>query len=240
MATDIYKVQKVYTIDDVEIIVEPLKIKYLKKFMDVFFLMDSDLDQDETLNVLSECVRICMEQLYPDLSKSVADVQDNFDVGTIYDILYYAAGIKMNGRGDDEEDPKPENPKSENTWENLDLAKLETEVFLVGIWKNYSELEESLCLAELMAILSTRRELTYEERKFVAAIQGIDLDAETGNGEVKGQQEWENLKAKVYSGGATSDARDILALQGQNARSAGFGIGLGLSYNDERDPSVLV
>lgn len=240
MATEIYKVQKIYTINDVEITIEPLKIKYLKKFMDAFFVIEPDLDQDETLNVLSECVRICMEQLYPKLSKSVEDVQDNFDIGTIYDILYYAAGIKMNGRGDDEEVVKPENPNSENTWENLDLAKLETEVFLVGIWKNYSELEESICLAELMAILSTRRELTYEERKFLAAIQGVDLDAETGNGEVKGQQEWENLKARVYSGGATNDSRDILALQGQNARSAGFGIGLGLSYDDDRDPSVLL
>jgi hypothetical protein len=55
----------------------------------------------------------------------------------------------------------------------------------------------------------------------------------------KGQKEWEDLKARVFSGGATDDSNDVLALQGQNARKAGFGIGMGLAYEDLRDPKVL-
>jgi hypothetical protein len=43
----------------------------------------------------------------------------------------------------------------------------------------------------------------------------------------------------VFSGGATDDSNDVLALQGQNARKAGFGIGMGLAYEDLRDPKVL-
>jgi hypothetical protein len=40
------------------------------------------------------------------------------------------------------------------------------------------------------------------------------------------------MKARVFSQGKTKDSNDILALQGQNARSAGFGIGMGLDYED--------
>jgi hypothetical protein len=38
------------------------------------------------------------------------------------------------------------------------------------------------------------------------------------------------MKARVFSGGATDNPDDILALQGQNAQKAGFGIGMGLGY----------
>jgi hypothetical protein len=31
----------------------------------------------------------------------------------------------------------------------------------------------------------------------------------------------------------------VLSLQGQNARSAGFGIGMGLDYEDARDPNLI-
>ena len=56
----------------------------------------------------------------------------------------------------------------------------------------------------------------------------------------RGQKEWEDLKARVFSGGATNDSNDILSLQGQNAKRLGFGIGMGLEYEDTRDPSLMV
>jgi hypothetical protein len=149
---------------------------------------------------------------------------------TIYTILDISAGIKINERS--QETVKDQATDSGSTWSDLDLAKIESEVFLLGIWKDYKELEESLSMPELMATLSSRRELDYEEKKFLAAIQGVDLDAESGSN--KGQQEWEDMKARVFSGGATNDSKDILALQGQNAKKAGFGIGMGLDYEDLR------
>ena len=60
----------------------------------------------------------------------------------------------------------------------------------------------------------------------MAAIQGVDLDKQSGS--ERGQKEWEDMKARVFSKGKAKDGNDILALQGQNARSAGFGIGMGL------------
>ena len=84
-------------------------------------------------------------------------------------------------------------------------------------------------MPELVATLEAKRKQDHEEKKFMAAIQGINLDEASGN---KGQKEWEDLKARVFSGGQSSDSTDILSLQGQNAAKAGFGIGAGLEYTD--------
>jgi hypothetical protein len=40
------------------------------------------------------------------------------------------------------------------------------------------------------------------------------------------------MKARVFSGGKAKDGNDVLALQGVNAQKAGFGIGMGLGYED--------
>jgi hypothetical protein len=56
-------------------------------------------------------------------------------------------------------------------------------------------------------------------------MQGVDLDKNSGKG-----NEWEDMKARVFSKGAAKDGNDILALQGANAERAGFGIGMGLDY----------
>ena len=47
------------------------------------------------------------------------------------------------------------------------------------------------------------------------------------------------MKARVFSGGKATDSNDVLALQGVTAQKAGFGIGMGLDYGDERDPSLM-
>jgi hypothetical protein len=169
-----------------------------------------------------------MKQYYPKISNSVEEVEDNIDMPTIYDILDVAAGIRINKKS--EEPVKDQAIDSGETWENLDLAKLESEVFLLGIWKDYQELESSLSMPELMATLEVSRELDYTEKKFLAAIQGVDLDGETNKD--KGQKEWEDMKARVFSKGKSIDGSDILALQGPNAQKAGFGIGMGLDYED--------
>jgi hypothetical protein len=58
----------------------------------------------------------------------------------------------------------------------LNLAELEGEILLLGIWKNVADLEESLSLPELELILEAYRKQKHEDRKFMAALKGIDLD----------------------------------------------------------------
>jgi hypothetical protein len=169
-----------------------------------------------------------MKQYYPGINLTKSDVEDSLDLPTIYTVLDISAGIKINQKS--EETVKDQATESGSSWSELDLAKIESEVFLLGIWKDYRELEESLSMPELIATLSSRRDLDYQEKKFLAAIQGVDLDKNSQSD--RGQKEWEDMKARVFSQGKTKDSNDILALQGQNARSAGFGIGMGLDYED--------
>ena len=228
MATKVYTTENVHLFDGTELEISPLKIKYLREFMVSFDDIKNTKSDDEAIATLVECVRICMKQYYPEISKTVEDIEDNFDMPTVYKILDISAGIKINKKS--EEPVKNQAEKSGETWDTLDLAKLESEVFLLGIWKDYEELERSLSMSELMITLEAVRDLDYSEKKFLAAMQGVDLDAESGKD--RGQKEWEDMKARVFSGGQTGDSNDVLSLQGVNAQKAGFGIGMGLDYED--------
>jgi len=239
MATYIYKINNVKTIDGMDIEIIPLKIKYMRQVMDVFASIKIETTEDELIDILCECVRIGMKQYYPKLSNSIQDILDNFDLNTLYDILEMSVGIKIKRKFDQlDEDKKVSNSEDDANWDNLDLAKLENEIFLLGIWKDYNELELSLSMPELLSTIASSRELDYQEKKFLAAMQGVDLEESSSSG--KGQKEWEDMKARVFSGGATNDSKDILALQGQNAVKAGFGIGMGLDYEDSRNPAVML
>jgi hypothetical protein len=228
MATTVYKNKIIKLVDGTELDIVPLKIKYLREFMDAFEDVKTAKDDDEAIDFLVECVRIAMKQYYPGIQLTKSDVEDSLDMPTIYTVLDISAGIKINQKS--EETVKDQATDIGSPWSELDLAKIESEVFLLGIWKDYRELEESLSMPELIATLSSRRDLDYQEKKFLAAIQGVDLDKQSGS--ERGQKEWEDMKARVFSQGKAKDGNDILALQGQNARSAGFGIGMGLDYED--------
>jgi len=80
-------------------------------------------------------------------------------------------------------------------------------------------------MPELVAILGSKRDQDHINRKFMAALQGVDIDKNKVSNDA-----WEQMKARVYSKGKTSNPNDIVALQGAAARRAGFGIGHGLDY----------
>jgi hypothetical protein len=223
MATKIYDSELVFTVDGIPIYLTPLKIKYLRLFLEEFETVKTAKDDDDAIERLLHCTKIAMQQYYPSI-KTVAEVEDRFDLQTIYKIINIAAGIKINNEKT-EETVKKQATDSGATWETLDLAKLESELFLLGIWKDYEELEESLSMSELTATLTAKREIDYADKKFQASIQGIDLDKNTGKSNA-----WEDMKARVFSGGGAKDANDVLSLQGVNAQKAGFGIGMGLEY----------
>lgn len=76
---------------------------------------------------------------------------------------------------------------------------------MLGHWKNFDELESSLSLEELTAVLDASRKKDYEDKKFSAALQGVELDSE-------------------------EEVSDIADLKGVVANSEGFGIGQGLGF----------
>jgi hypothetical protein len=166
-----------------------------------------------------------MKQFKPEVTTE-DQLEDLVDLPTMYEIMDVAAGIKM-ATSEADTPVKEQAEKSESSWDTLDLAKLEAEAFLLGIWKDFEELETSLSMPELTAVLSAKREESYEDKKFSAAIQGVDIEKNK-----KDSNAWEEMKARVFSGGKATDGNDILAFQGANAQKAGFGIGMGLGYED--------
>lgn len=81
----------------------------------------------------------------------------------------------------------------------------------MGQWKNYEELEESLCFEELLATINAMREKELREQRFLAALQGVDIDSDS-------------------SAPAESSKGDIADLKGYAAVQEGFGIGMGLGF----------
>jgi hypothetical protein len=79
---------------------------------------------------------------------------------------------------------------------------------LLGIWKNYEELEESMSLDELLVTIDASRKRAKEEHRFLAAIQGVDIGESSGDGP---QQ---------------LNITDIA----HDTRSEGFGVGVGLGH----------
>lgn len=86
-------------------------------------------------------------------------------------------------------------------------------------------------MPELVATLTSFRDVEHRKNKFLAAIQGIQLE---DDGE-KGHTTFDDIKARVFSGGQAKDSKDILSLQGINAQQVGFGIGMGLEYSDLKE-----
>jgi len=84
---------------------------------------------------------------------------------------------------------------------------LEAEVFLLGHWKNYDELESSISIEELLATLKAMHDKEDRQNKFMAALQGIELE----------EKEEEQTA-------------DIADLKGWRANKDGFGIGMGLGH----------
>lgn len=82
---------------------------------------------------------------------------------------------------------------------------MESEVFLAGHWKNFDELEESLSINELNALVKALREKEERSMKFHAAINGVDLEEK--------------------------EPEDVAVLKSSSiASKEGFGVGEGLGF----------
>jgi hypothetical protein len=222
MATKIYQEHPITFFDGTTVMISPLKIKYLHQVMEVFLSVKKAKNDLEAIAVMTECTRLAMQQYCPRLSHSIEELEDEIDLPIIYKILDIGAGIKIDQNK--EEPVKDQATDNGDTWDSLDLLKLESEAFILGAWKNYEDLELSISMPELLQIISMRRELDHMEKKFLAAIQGVDIDKD------KNDDAWEEMKNRVLYKGKGSN--DITNLSGKRAMEAGFGIGNGLDYEE--------
>jgi hypothetical protein len=82
-------------------------------------------------------------------------------------------------------------------------------------------------MPELVQTFKSMQKSESEKRKFLAAIQGIELDGEE---EDKGPT-FDDIQRRALGIEASGD--DVVSLQGPFAAEAGFGVGAGLGYSKE-------
>lgn len=80
-------------------------------------------------------------------------------------------------------------------------------------------------MPELIQTLQSMQKRESEKRKFLAGIQGIDL--ESSESEKEGPS-FEDIRRRAM--GINASADDVVSLQGGLAAESGFGIGAGLGY----------
>ena len=95
MANKVYQSETLQLIDGSSIYAIPLKIKYLREFMDYFKNVKNAKDDEDAMDRLIKCVAIAMRQYDPQRA-TVADVEDLFDIHLMYKILDISADIKIN------------------------------------------------------------------------------------------------------------------------------------------------
>jgi hypothetical protein len=81
-------------------------------------------------------------------------------------------------------------------------------------------------MPELIQTLKAIQKVEGDKRKFLAMLQGVNIDDEQSEGKT-----FDDIKRKAL--GITASADDVVSLQGEFASNAGFGIGMGLGYSKE-------
>ena len=73
-------------------------------------------------------------------------------------------------------------------------------MFLLGHWKDYEELEESISMPELTATLKAMYKVEGRKNKFLAAMQGVDLDADnTSSDSTEKPSTFQEIQARAIS-----------------------------------------
>jgi len=95
MTTVINEEKTITLLDGSTIQARPLKLSLLRKFMKKFEeIAPVAEDNDKSLDILLECVKIALEQYDAKLAGS-AELEDLLDLPTVYKIVEEASGIKL-------------------------------------------------------------------------------------------------------------------------------------------------
>jgi hypothetical protein len=93
MAVTVNEEKVVTLLDGQKIEIRPLKISLLRPFLAKFqAIQDVADDNDQSMDLLLECVQIAMKQFKPELAEDVAALEDLLDLPTVYKIVEEASG----------------------------------------------------------------------------------------------------------------------------------------------------
>ncbi len=95
MATTKHETQELVLMDGTKIEVRPLKISLLRPFMKKFEGVAAVAeDNEKSMTLLVECVKIAMEQYKPELADT-SKLEEVLDLPTVYKIVEAASGVTL-------------------------------------------------------------------------------------------------------------------------------------------------
>ena len=96
MATKVYDEIEIELSNGEAILVKPLAIKQLRKFMEIIRKIDDGNVEDESqaMEIFIEACMVCLEKTMPELSQDKDKFEDLIEVPTMMKILEIAGGLK--------------------------------------------------------------------------------------------------------------------------------------------------
>ena len=95
MAVTINEGKKITLLDGTELVVRPLRISLLRKFMTTFEGISAVAeDNNKSMDILMDCIRVALTQYAPDLDPKT-DLEEILDLPLVYEIVEEASGIKL-------------------------------------------------------------------------------------------------------------------------------------------------
>jgi len=73
-----------------------------------------------------------------------------------------------------------------------------------GTWKSFDDVESNLCLAEMNMLIQTARDAQWEQKRFAAALKGVDLDKQVGT-----QSRFDEVKRRAQAKAAGVSEEEI-------------------------------
>ena len=102
MATTVYETTDLILMDGTKISMRPLKISLLRKFMKKFdSITEVAASNDQSMDVLVDCVQIAMQQYSVELCEDREKLEDVLDLVMVYKIIEVASGIKLDAEGNE-------------------------------------------------------------------------------------------------------------------------------------------
>lgn len=98
MATTVYDVEEIQLSNGETLVIKPLTIKHLKKFLKVMKKMEDPKieSEEQVMEIFVEGAMVCLEQLKPELSEDLEAFEEVIEVPTLMKILEVAGGLKLN------------------------------------------------------------------------------------------------------------------------------------------------
>ena len=98
MATTVYDVEEIQLSNGETLVIKPLTIKHLKKFLKVMKKMEDPKieSEEQVMEIFVEGAMVCLEQLKPSLAEDLETFEEVIEVPTLMKILEVAGGLKLN------------------------------------------------------------------------------------------------------------------------------------------------